>query len=173
MNKLLPIVILGFVCLITTNCKLNNKAKKQETVAQQEKEKPEKQEQESFDKMAEEMKALYAQMPFFPAQINQRENFYSVRITFDVGTFYAEEFRKQGLYGNGYCWAGIIEQLIAKKQSKLLGKINFDPEADTCFIACDDENTMNELANFIHKELGDKKKFNAIIQQIDKSRLDC
>jgi len=133
----------------------------------------EKQEQEYFSQMAEEMKEQLAEMPFFPAQINQSENFYSVQITADVGAFFAKEFGKHGLYGNGYCWEGIVEQLIEKKQKELLSKINFDAEADTCFISCDDENSMNELAKFINSELSTKEKFSQVILLIDKSKLDC
>lgn len=133
----------------------------------------EKQEQEYLSQVAEMMKAKYGKMPFFPAQIKQGENFYAVQITADVGAFYVEEFRKHGLYGNGYCWEGIIEQLIAKKQKSLLSKISFDAEAGTCFISCNDESSMKELAKFINSELSSKEKFNVVILAIDKSKLDC
>ncbi len=115
----------------------------------------------------------YAQMPFFPAEVKQADNFYAVQITATTGAFFTKNFVKHGLYGNGYCWESIIAQLVAKKQKELLSKITFDAEADTCFISCEDETSMNALAQFSHQELSSKEKFDTAIQNIDRSTLDC
>ncbi|MEM6964110.1 MAG: Imm51 family immunity protein [Bacteroidota bacterium] len=173
MGRLNQFIILGLLCVVFASCGSKKAVKAKEGTALEEIQRFEKQEQEHQSQMAEMMKAQYAKMPFFPAQIIQGENFYSVQIIADVGAFYASEFGKYGLYGNGYCWEGIVEQLVAKKQKALLSKISFDAEADTCFIACKDKNSMEELARFINRELSSKAKFNEVIQSIDKSELDC
>jgi len=173
MNQFKQIIIWGLLCMIFSNCNSNKTVKTKESMTLEEMQRLEKQEQEYLSQMAEKMKEQFAKMPFFPAQIKQGENFYSVQITSNVGAFYAKEFENHGLYGNGYCWEGIVEQLIEKKQIELLSKINFDAEADTCFISCDDESSMKELARFINSELSTKEKFGQVILSIDKAKLDC
>ena len=173
MSKFNYVVFLGFLWVVFSNCNYNKSVKSKESMTLEEMQRLEKQEQEYLSQAAEKMKKQFTEMPFFPAQINQGENFYSVQITADVGAFYAKEFGKHGLYGNGYCWEGVVEQLIEKKQKELLSKINFDAEADTCFISCDNENSMKKLATFINSELSTKEKLRQAILSIDKSKLDC
>jgi hypothetical protein len=62
---------------------------------------------------------------------------------------------------------------ILTEQKSLLSKIHFDAEADNCFISCDDEQSMKDLAEFIHHSLSTKKKLNDVILKIDKAKLDC
>lgn len=131
------------------------------------------QEREEFKKIAEANAEAYAKMPYFPAEIFSQEQHYSVQITATSGMFFTDEFAKYDLYGNGYCWEGIIEQLIGQKNPSLLNRVDFDSEADVCFISCSDEVSMNELAEIIHSFCSTKEKFLALLESIDTDELDC
>ncbi|MBA4053270.1 MAG: hypothetical protein C0490_01020, partial [Marivirga sp.] len=65
------------------------------------------------------------------------------------------------------------EQLLEQKNPDLLKKVTFDPEADTCFMSCPDERTMNELATTIHEFCSTKRKVLKVLESVNKSRLDC
>lgn len=139
----------------------------------EEMEEMERQEKEGFRKMAEANTENYAKMPFFPADTLAHGGHYSVQITALSGMFFTEEFEQHDLYGNGYCWEGIVEQLLEQKNRGLLSRVTFDSEADVCFISCPDEATMSELAKTVHEFLSTKEKLVEVLKSINKSRLDC
>lgn len=131
-----------------------------------------KQEQLMFEQMAKQMEAQFTGMRYFPASIKSTDDFFAVEITADIGIYFTKEFNDFNLYPSGYCWEGIIKQLISKYLPNLIEQTSFDSEADTCFINCEDENTMKELALFINEKLSDKDKFVDEMSNIDLSNID-
>ena len=132
-----------------------------------------REEKDGFKQIAEASADAYSKMPYFPAEVSSAAQFYSVQITATSGMFFTDEFDQHGLYGNGYCWAGIVEQLLEEKNPALLKKVTLDPEADTCFISCPNEEVMNELAKMLHESFSTKEKLLDVLKSIDKSLLDC
>lgn len=159
MQKILVVLIICATMQCSTNA---NRERAKEDVERAE---------ESANRSAD----VYQKMPFFPAEtiIVPEQNHYAVQITAGTGAFFEREFAKEDLYGNGYCWAGIIEQLIASKNPRLHSKITFDPEADTCFMQCVDEATANELAKTIHEYCSTREKLADLLDSVDKGSLDC
>ena len=133
----------------------------------------EQEEQAYFRQMANRMKAQFAQMPYFPAQLVQTEVSQSVQITAEVSAFYAKVFQRYELYGNGYCWESIIQQLIAQRRPDWMAKLDFDAEAEVCLILGQDETTVMQLAEFLHDNLATTAQFEAVLRSIDTDRLDC
>lgn len=170
---MLRILILTGLMTMILACGKVYKQPDNNSVAKADLEELEKQEREGFKKMAEANADSYTKMPYFPAETSSNEQFYSVQITALSGMFFTDEFDQHDLYGNGYCWAGIVEQLLEQKNPGLLKKVKFDPEADVGFMSCPDEETMNELAKTIHEFCSTKEKFLKVLESIDKSRLDC
>ena len=128
---------------------------------------------EASIQIAEANKANYAKMPYFPAETSFGDDFFSVQITAISGMYFLELFDQHQLYGNGYCWAGIVEQLVDKENAKLLEKITIDAEADVCFISCPDKQSMTELAQIIHDFCSTKDKMIKVLKNINKSKMDC
>lgn len=164
------ICILGFCIGIILN---SSSCKSKDGLTWKEAKEIRKKEKVFYERLAKFNEEQYSKMPFFPAEINHSDNYYTVQINSDVNTFYGKEFSKHKLYANGYCWESIILQLLKEKKSDILPVLVFDAEADICFIRCDNKNTMIELAEFIHFEFSDKRKFSKVLKEIDKKKLDC
>jgi hypothetical protein len=130
-------------------------------------------EMDGFKKIAEANAENYTTMHYFPADTAAGGGFYSVQITSTSGMFFTDDFRQHLLYGNGYCWADIIKQLLERKNSSLLQRIQFDPEGDVCFIKCPDEETMLALAGFIHDTCDTREKMQQVLKDTNKLFLDC
>ncbi len=111
--------------------------------------------------------------PYFPAQPVWGEDFFTVRITVEMGAPFQSDFKHYDLYGNGYCWSSIVEQLMLEKTTNLTNRVRFDPEADVCTIVCPNKKAMFAVADFIHRHLGDSKGFQAAMATVDRSKLDC
>lgn len=167
----MKILILAGLLTVTLSCSKN--IKQTDKMTKEEMEEMERQESEGFKQMAEANSNNFNKMPYFPAEASSNGQYYSVQITAISGMFFTDEFEQHDLYGNGYCWEGVIEQVLEQKNPGLLKRIKFDPEADTCFISCPDEGTMNELAKTIHEFCSTKEKMLKVLESIDKSRLDC
>jgi hypothetical protein len=114
-----------------------------------------------------------AAMPFFPADTFADGRITAVKIDAASAMFFMAELEQHDLSGNGYCLSGIIEQLVEKNAPDLLPNVTFDPEADMCFISCNNHDTMVALAELIHKHLSSKEDMLKVLEWIDKTKLDC
>lgn len=136
-------------------------------------EKTDEKKHEEKKRMEENNSDEFEKAPYFPAEIITGDNFSDVQIAAFSGMVFSEQFDQFGLYENGYCWASVIEKLVAREKPKLLVSIIFDPEADTCYMHCSDDKTMFELAELIHEFCSTKEKLIMLLMRIDKSDLDC
>ncbi|MEJ1239703.1 Imm51 family immunity protein [Chryseolinea sp. T2] len=168
MRKFTRVLILAALLVSTITC-----TKSTDKMTNESREEMARKEKEGFKQIAEASADAYSKMPYFPAQVSADAQFFSVQITATSSMFFTDEFDQHGLYGNGYCWAGIVEQLLEENNPALLKKVTLDPEADTCFISCPNEEVMNELAKALHESFSTKEKMLNVLKSADKSRLDC
>lgn len=82
---------------------------------------------------------------------------------------YQPIFDQYGLSGNGYCWEGIITQILLQQKPTLLNHIDFDPEAGGFYAYADSPQSQREFATFLSDIFKDHAQLHKYLKTIDKS----
>jgi hypothetical protein len=90
----------------------------------------------------------------------------------DLYPKYHDFFQKHGYEGNGYCWEGHITQILEKLDKKLLGHVDFDPEAGAFFANADSKESQVKFAELLSPIFSDMKKLEEWVKKADRSRID-
>jgi hypothetical protein len=85
---------------------------------------------------------------------------------------YYDLFKKHGYEGNGYCWAGLIEQILEKQAPDLLKKIVFDPEAGAFYAKAENDAARQQFIQIISPVFSNLKTLEDHIKSADRSRID-
>ena len=94
-------------------------------------------------------------------------------ISFPETEFFFELLTEYELYGNGYCWEGLVEQLLEQDMPEIFDSIiTFDAEADNCLILFTNEASLKRVAQHINHVCTDEKRFRGFLQEIDRDRID-
>ena len=109
---------------------------------------------------------------FFPCELANYDGVNRVTISSPDSFFFTEALAKHNLYGNGYCWEGIIQQILEKENANLLNNISFESEADTFVAYLDTLDNQLLFADFIHQICRNPQLFDSYLLTIDKSRID-
>lgn len=123
-------------------------------------------------KYVEQNKDKYNNTEYFPFQISDDEEPYSLTITSDEGMFYFELLANYALYGNGPCWEGLIIQILEKDMPEILDSIEFDSEADACLMYFESKRNLKKVAKHLHEICVDKSQFENYLKNIDRDRID-
>ena len=113
----------------------------------------------------------YNTTEYFPLQISDENEIYSLMITSDEGMFFFELLADYGLYGNGPCWEGIIQQILEKDMPELLDTIEFDSEADACLLHFESKRDSKRVAKHLHEICINNSILEQYLKSIDK-RID-
>lgn len=82
---------------------------------------------------------------------------------------YQPVFDKYGLSGNGYCWEGVIRQILQQQKPALLKQIEFDPEAGGFYVYADGPQSQREFAVFLSKIFSDHVQLHQYLKTVDRS----
>jgi hypothetical protein len=108
----------------------------------------------------------------FPFTLQQDGSFGIVADVQDQDLYpkYYDLFRKYGYEGNGECWAGLIRQILERKDPELLKKVDFDPEAGAFYAYFgNDRQRFIELISPVFANLNILEGY---IKTADRSRID-
>lgn len=120
----------------------------------------------------EKNKERYNATEYFPCEIDSLEGSHQVTIDSSNGLFFFEIFAEYGLYGNGYCWEGVIQQILEKDMPQLLERTEFDSEGDAFVAYFESKKDQKRLAKHIHDICIDKSKLESYLKNIDRDRID-
>jgi len=81
-------------------------------------------------------------------------------------------FEKYQLSGNGYCWEGLIKQILQKENPTLIPHLQFDPEAGGFYVFADSEKTQRQFAELISKIFSDIPKLEQYLKTADRKSID-
>lgn len=113
--------------------------------------------------------------PLFPCNIEEdpKTKVCYLEIPSSNFIFYTELLACHQLYGNGYCWLGIVEQLLEKTAPFLKKTIIIDAEGDAFYARSPYKQDIQMMAQLIHYLCKDKKRFDTFLEEIDKERIDA
>ena len=85
---------------------------------------------------------------------------------------YSDLFAKHGYEGNGYCWTGMIEQLLEQKAPELLKKLEFEPEKGAFYAYAKSDADRQQFIQIISPVFSNLKTLEDFIKSADHSRID-
>lgn len=90
----------------------------------------------------------------------------------DLYPKYYDLFAKHEYEGNGYCWEGHIIQILEKEKPELLEHLEFDSEAMSFCVYCEDGESAILLLNILVPIFNDLTKLSELIRNADRERID-
>jgi hypothetical protein len=118
-------------------------------------------------------KAEFNATEYFPFQLSSDDGQHLLMITSGEAMFFFELLARHGLYGNGPCWEGIIEQILERDFPQLLDEAAFDSEADACLVYFPSVRDQKKVARHLHEICLDEPRFEQYLQSLDKDRIDA
>lgn len=85
---------------------------------------------------------------------------FSITLSADQG---GDAFAAQGHDGGGYAWQALVEDVLRDRDPELLGRVRFDPEADTFCAYGPDQEALRGVAVLIRALLADRAALDAAI----------
>ena len=85
---------------------------------------------------------------------------------------YHDLFTKYGYEGNGYSWAGMIEQLLRKDAPELLKKLSFLPDAGAFYAYAKTDADRQQFIQIISPVFSNLRSLEDLIKSADHTRID-
>ena len=112
---------------------------------------------------------------YYPFEISDSNGHYLIKAEIESPELfikYAELFEKFELSGNGYCWAGLITQILEKIDPTLLKHIEFDAEAGAFFANADSKENQIKFVELLSPIFSDLPTLEEYLEDADHSQLD-
>src|ERR1700683_274564 len=98
---------------------------------------------------------------YFPFELSEANGKFTISADIESKELmlkYDKFFKKYRLEGNGYCWEGLIKQILQKKDKDLLNHLDFDSEAGEFFVYPDSKEHQQKFAAILSPIFSDLDK---------------
>ena len=124
---------------------------------------------------AKESKTKAKKINSFPFNVSSNGGQFLITVDTEGSELYPKYFQffnKYGYSGNGYCWEGLIKQILEKLNPELLKHIDFDPEAGAFFASADSKENQTKFIELLSPIFADFNKLEKYVSKADRSRID-